>query len=81
MVLFDIPDIRLFWSNDDRFLKQFKRGDMNAKFKSFSKFPPCYKVRTPDSLCSLPLPHTLVFSPLLLPVQSSNSYADFFIIC
>ena len=22
MVLFDVPDIRLFWSNDDRFLKQ-----------------------------------------------------------
>lgn len=43
MVLFDIPDIRLFWSNDSRFLKQFKAGDFRTKFKSYSKFPPCYK--------------------------------------
>jgi phenylalanyl-tRNA synthetase alpha chain len=43
MVLFDIPDIRLFWSDDERFLKQFKAGDLRAKFKSYSKFPPCYK--------------------------------------
>jgi phenylalanyl-tRNA synthetase alpha chain len=43
MVLFDIPDIRLFWSGDDRFLKQFKAGDLSARFKPYSKFPPCYK--------------------------------------
>jgi len=43
MVLFDIPDIRLFWSDDERFLKQFKAGDLKARFKSYSKFPPCYK--------------------------------------
>ena len=43
MILFDIPDIRLFWSGDERFLKQFKAGDLSAKFKSFSKFPPCNK--------------------------------------
>ena len=43
MVLFDIPDIRLFWSGDDRFLRQFKAGDLKARFKSYSKFPPCYK--------------------------------------
>ena len=43
MILFDIPDIRLFWSDDERFLKQFKAGDLSSKFKSFSKFPPCNK--------------------------------------
>jgi hypothetical protein len=43
MVLFDIPDIRLFWSGDERFLRQFKAGDLKAKFKSYSKYPPCLK--------------------------------------
>lgn len=43
MVLFDIPDIRLFWSGDERFLRQFKRGDLKARFKPYSKYPPCYK--------------------------------------
>ena len=26
LLLFDIPDIRLFWSKDERFLNQFKAG-------------------------------------------------------
>ena len=43
MVLFGIPDIRLFWSGDQRFLSQFKRGDLRAKFKPYSKYPPCFK--------------------------------------
>eukprot|EP01039_Chlorochromonas_danica_P007973 gene7973-8794_t len=42
MVLFDIPDIRLFWSNDVRFLSQFQAGKL-TKFKPFSKYPLCYK--------------------------------------
>ena len=43
MVLFDIPDIRLFWSSDPRFHKQFREGDMTTRFKSFSKYPPVYR--------------------------------------
>lgn len=34
---------RLFWSADDRFLSQFKDGDISTKFKSFSKYPPVFK--------------------------------------
>ena len=43
MVLFGIPDIRLFWSSDKRFLSQFRSGDLRAKFKPYSKYPPCFK--------------------------------------
>lgn len=42
MVLFGIPDIRLFWSQDERFLSQFTPGHIQ-KFKAFSKYPPCIK--------------------------------------
>lgn len=38
MILYDIPDVRLFWSTDERFLSQFKEGVLN-KFKPFSKHP------------------------------------------
>lgn len=43
---------RLFWSEDQRFLKQFKAGSLGARFKPFSKFPPCYKVRTTTCLAA-----------------------------
>jgi phenylalanyl-tRNA synthetase alpha chain len=39
MLLFDIPDIRLFWSKDKRFLDQFHEGHVR-KFEPFSKYPP-----------------------------------------
>ncbi|XP_064453296.1 phenylalanine--tRNA ligase, mitochondrial isoform X2 [Mirounga angustirostris] len=41
MILYDIPDIRLFWSEDERFLKQFRVSDINqnVKFQPFSKYP------------------------------------------
>ena len=42
MLLFGIPDIRLFWSQDERFLDQFKEGRIN-KYEPFSKYPECYK--------------------------------------
>ena len=42
MVLFDIPDIRLFWSEDERFHSQFESGKI-VKFRPYSKYPPCYK--------------------------------------
>lgn len=43
MVLFDIPDIRLFWSTDERFTSQFSKGELGLKFKPYSKYPPCFK--------------------------------------
>ena len=42
MVLFKIKDIRLFWSQDERFFNQFKEGNI-VTFKPFSQFPACYK--------------------------------------
>jgi phenylalanyl-tRNA synthetase alpha chain len=42
MILYSIPDIRLFWSLDERFLSQFKPGEI-ATFKPYSKYPSCFK--------------------------------------
>uniref|UniRef100_A0A1B6CIP1 Phenylalanine--tRNA ligase, mitochondrial n=1 Tax=Clastoptera arizonana TaxID=38151 RepID=A0A1B6CIP1_9HEMI len=43
MRLYNIPDIRLFWSNDTGFLSQFKVSDVNAsiKYKPVSVYPQC----------------------------------------
>lgn len=41
MILCEIPDIRLFWTEDKRFANQFKNG--LTKFIPYSKYPPCYK--------------------------------------
>ncbi|KAH8699281.1 hypothetical protein BGW36DRAFT_377638 [Talaromyces proteolyticus] len=42
MLLFNIPDIRLFWSADPRFINQFREGKI-VRFQPFSKYPGCYK--------------------------------------
>jgi phenylalanyl-tRNA synthetase alpha chain len=55
MVLFQIPDIRLFWTDDERFHKQFASGEI-APFEHYSKYPPCNKDMSfwinSDSTCS-----------------------------
>ena len=38
MIKMEIPDIRVFWSNDPRITGQFK--DINSKYKEVSKYPP-----------------------------------------
>jgi phenylalanyl-tRNA synthetase alpha chain len=42
MIMFGIPDIRLFWSTDERFLSQFTAKTV-TKFRPFSKQEVCYK--------------------------------------
>ncbi|KAJ1937505.1 phenylalanyl-tRNA synthetase alpha subunit, mitochondrial [Kickxella alabastrina] len=42
MLLFGVPDIRLFWSTDPRFVSQFSPGQINT-FRPFSRHPPCPK--------------------------------------
>ena len=39
MILFRIPDIRLFWTHDTRFTSQFKQGHLN-RFAPYSLVPP-----------------------------------------
>merc|ERR1719384_2073154 len=42
MILFKIPDIRLFWTDDTRFSSQFRQGEITT-FEPYSKFPPVFK--------------------------------------
>lgn len=39
MILYSIPDIRLFWSTDKRFLSQFSASKPHSRFVPFSKYP------------------------------------------
>lgn len=38
MLLFGIPDIRLFWTEDERFISQFQKSTITT-FKPYSKYP------------------------------------------
>jgi phenylalanyl-tRNA synthetase alpha chain len=42
MILFKIPDIRLFWTDDERFHRQFVDGSI-IEFRAYSKYPPVFK--------------------------------------
>ncbi|KAJ7097922.1 phenylalanyl-tRNA synthetase [Mycena belliarum] len=42
MILYSIPDIRLFWSTDERFLSQFTDKAITT-FQPYSKYPSCFK--------------------------------------
>lgn len=42
MLMYGIPDIRLFWSQDERFKGQFREGVVK-RFEAFSKYPLCFK--------------------------------------
>jgi phenylalanyl-tRNA synthetase alpha chain len=43
MIIYNIPDIRLFWSQDSGFLTQFNESDLNKNFqyKAISQYPQC----------------------------------------
>lgn len=43
MILYQIPDIRLFWSDDSGFLSQFREEDLNSTitYKAVSQYPQC----------------------------------------
>ncbi len=42
MVFFTIPDIRYFWSTDERFLNQFEDGKISV-FEPYSKYPSVFR--------------------------------------
>eukprot|EP00826_Nyctotherus_ovalis_P039938 TRINITY_DN3879_c0_g4_i2.p1 TRINITY_DN3879_c0_g4~~TRINITY_DN3879_c0_g4_i2.p1 ORF type:complete len:224 (-),score=37.90 TRINITY_DN3879_c0_g4_i2:278-949(-) len=55
MKLFDIPDIKIFWSTDARFLRQFNK-DRVTKFIEYGSHPSCYKditfwIENPGAFC------------------------------
>jgi phenylalanyl-tRNA synthetase alpha chain len=45
ILMYGIPDIRYFWSEDKRFLGQFDKDGVKGggKFQVYSKYPSCYK--------------------------------------
>ncbi|CAG9804692.1 unnamed protein product [Chironomus riparius] len=43
MIIYNIPDIRLFWSQDSGFINQFNEDELNKnfKYKPISQYPQC----------------------------------------
>lgn len=66
MLLFGIPDIRLFWSQDQRFLSQFDANKPIRRFQPFSKHPAAPR----DVAFWLPTP-----GPVVAGTASSTSSA------
>ncbi|EPZ35477.1 phenylalanyl-tRNA synthetase [Rozella allomycis CSF55] len=56
MSLFDVPDIRLFWSKDPRFMTQFERNGLKTKYQPFSSFPAITRDISFFSPNSFPIP-------------------------
>lgn len=42
MILFNIPRIQYLWTDDPRFVDQFKSGEI-VEFKPYSRYPACHK--------------------------------------
>ena len=84
MVLFGIPDIRLFWSTDPRFQSQFTDGKITTFFP-YSKYPSCYKDVSfwlPEGSASAPVNHfhsndVYEVSALQIPVRHRNLFNMF----
>lgn len=75
MILYDIPDIRLFWSQDERFLKQFRVSHMDqvVKFQVMPLPPPQHSL-IPYLHLPEPLSLNLNLQPTLTPGQRSSNF-------
>lgn len=59
MILFSIPDIRLFWSDDQRFHTQFESGEI-VTFQPYSKYPHASKTFLSGRIMEMIVKKTIV---------------------